>query len=326
MCAMPLLCRPCDRVVTLCLCVGCVGACAGVCGWLVWGVCAGVQVVDPDGGFQGVWRVCVCHSCTCDMRDTCTTATEISQESAVQTLRGGREPRRKFLEERTRDTRRPRFRRGEIGDFCHPGRNRRLSGGAKIGDFCHFGKSATFVPGGKRGPAAILINAYSGDFCHPVLSNAVAPEPLVYHSGTKCAILGPFWAPPPFFGHFWPFWAILGIFGPFWPFLAPPAPPAPIFGPEFPRPSPKTSPRTSAKEKNSRRTSRRRKFPAAHSAQMSAEHFPAAHSAQNSPAQICTQIRRTKSAHNFRANSPAHICAQIPRTQILRKRLRRKIG
>ena len=34
-------------------------------------------------------------------------------------------------------------------------------------------------------PAAILINAYSGDFCHPVLSNALAQEPLVYHSGTR---------------------------------------------------------------------------------------------------------------------------------------------
>ena len=151
MCAMPLLCRPCDRVVTLCLCVGCVGACAGVCGWLVWGVCAGVQVVDPDGGFQGVWRVCVCHSCTCDMRDTCTTATGISQESAVQTLRGGREPRRKFLEERTRDTRRPRFRRGRNRRLLPPGaksatfwggQNRRLLPLWQIGDFC---------PGGEKG-------------------------------------------------------------------------------------------------------------------------------------------------------------------------------
>ena len=34
-------------------------------------------------------------------------------------------------------------------------------------------------------PAAILINAYSGDFCHPVLSNALGQEPLVYHSGTR---------------------------------------------------------------------------------------------------------------------------------------------
>ena len=41
-------------------------------------------------------------------------------------------------------------------------------------------------------PAAILINAYSGDFCHPVLSNALAQEPLVYHSGTREL----------FFGHF----------------------------------------------------------------------------------------------------------------------------
>ena len=59
------------------------------------------------------------------------------------------------------------------------------------------GKVATFPgrPGPSGGgfgdlaksgaPAAILINAYSGDFCHPVLSNALAQEPLVYHSGTR---------------------------------------------------------------------------------------------------------------------------------------------
>ena len=305
-----------------------VGRVWGVCGWLVWGVCGCPGVVNPDGGFQGVWRVCVCHSCTCDMRDTCTTATGISQESAVQTLRGGREPRRKFLEERTRDTRRPRFRRGEIGDFCHPGRNRRLSGGAKIGDFCHFGKSATFVPGGKRGPAAILINAYSGDFCHPVLSNAVAPEPLVYHSGTKCAILGHFRAPPPF----WPFWAILGHFGHFWPFLAlfgPPGPPGAHFRTRIPRPSPKTSPRTSSMKKKLPRTSPKKKIPAAHSAHNVRKHFPphtprkfSPHNSRtNSAPKFCAQIRRTNSAQIL----PPHICAQIPRTQILQKLLRRKI-
>ena len=41
-------------------------------------------------------------------------------------------------------------------------------------------------------PAAILINAYSGDFCHPVLSNALAQEPLVYHSGTRELFSGHF--------------------------------------------------------------------------------------------------------------------------------------
>ena len=261
------------------------------------------SVVDPDGGFQGVWRVCVCHSCTCDMRDTCTTATGISQESAVQTLRGGREPRRKFLEERTRDTRRPRFRRGrksatfatrgEIGDFL---------GGAKIGDFCHFGKSATFVPGGKRGPAAILINAYSGDFCHPVLSNAVAPEPLVYHSGTKCAILGHFRAPPPFLailGHFGPFWAFLALFGPFWP--PPGPPPAPLFGPEFPRTSPKTSPRTSAMRKISAHIPEEKIFPPHTPRTMSENIFPP-HTPRKTP------------PHKSAQNSPAHFGAQNPDT------------
>ena len=76
-------------------------------------------------------------------------------------------------------------------------------------------KPVTFARGprggkwpGKGGPAAILINAYSGDFCHPVLWDAVLAEPLVYHSGTETAHFGP---PPrtppktPFFALFWPF-------------------------------------------------------------------------------------------------------------------------
>ena len=95
-------------------------------------------------------------------------------------------------------------------------------------------KPVTFARGpgggewpGKGGPAAILINAYSGDFCHPVLWDAVLAEPLVYHSGTETAHFGP--PPPgppqkppflPFFGHF-----------------APPAPPDPP-GPPPPRPPP----------------------------------------------------------------------------------------
>ena len=140
------------------------------------------------------------------------------------------------------------------------------------------------------------------------------------HSCTTRGQNVPFWAifgHPPLFGHFGPFWAILGIFGPFWPFLAPPAPPAPIFGPEFPRPSPKTSPRTSAMRKKLPRTSREEKIPAAHSAHNVEKHFPAAHSAQILPAQMCTQIRRPNSAHKFGAQNPrkfsrAHFRAKLP--------------
>ena len=247
--------------------------------------------------------MCVCHSCTCDMRDTCTTATGISQESedadsarrerAAQKVSRGENARHSTPQIPTGEKSATFATLGEIGDFL---------GGAKIGDFCHFGKSATFVPGGKRGPAAILINAYSGDFCHPVLSNAVAPEPLVYHSGTKCAILGHFRAPPPF----WPFWAILGHFVHFWPFLAlfgpPRPPPAPIFGPEFPRTSPKTSPRTSAMRKKPRAHPRRKKI---------------------SRRTLRANVRRTFSRRTLRAKLPranlhkilpAHFCAQNPDT------------
>ena len=129
---MPLLCRPCDRVVTLCLCVGgCVRECVG-CVWGVRvarvGVCVRVcAVVDPDGGFQGVWRVCVCHSCTCDMRDTCTTATGISQESedadsarrerAAQKVSRGENARHSTPQIPTGEKSATFATRGEIGDF-----------------------------------------------------------------------------------------------------------------------------------------------------------------------------------------------------------------
>ena len=111
-----------------------------------------------------------------------------------------------------------------------------------------------------------------------MLSNAVAPEPLVYHSGTKCAILGHFRAPPPF----WPFWAILGHFGHFWPFLAlfgPPGPPGAHFRARIPPPIPENIPAHIVDEKKNLRAHPRRKiFPPHTPRTMSAEHFPAAHS------------------------------------------------
>ena len=153
------------------------------------------------------------------------------------------------------------------------------------------------------------------------------------HSCTTRGQNVPFWAlfgHPPLFGHFGPFWAILGIFGPFWPFLAPPAPPAPIFGPEFPRPSPKTSPRTSAMRKNLREHPEKNIFPPHTPRKCPPNIFPPHTPRKFSPHKCAhkfgAQILRTNSAHKIRANSPAHISAQNSRTQILRKRLRRKIG
>ena len=154
------------------------------------------------------------------------------------------------------------------------------------------------------------------------------------HSCTTRGQNVPFWAifgHPPLFGHFGPFWAILGIFGPFWPFLAPPGPPAPIFGPEFPRPSPKTSPRTSPTEKKPRAHRRQenisRRTLRANVRRTFSRRTLRANSPRTTRAhKFGAQIRRTNSAHKIRANSPAHICAQIPRTQILRRVLRRKIG
>ena len=126
----------------------------GVCAGGSCGVCAGVcAVVDPDGGFQGVWRVCVCHSCTCDMRDTCTTATGISQESedadsarrerAAQKVSRGENARHSTPQIPTGEKSATFATRGEIGDFLGGGQNRRLLPLWQIGDFC---------PGGKKGP------------------------------------------------------------------------------------------------------------------------------------------------------------------------------
>ena len=99
-------------------------------------------------------------------------------------------------------------------------------GPPETGDFCP-------GPGGggngpeKGGPAAILINAYSGDFCHPVLWDAVLAEPLVYHSGTETAHFGPPPPDPPKNPLFCPFLAILPPRPPRTPPRTPPDPPPP---------------------------------------------------------------------------------------------------
>ena len=123
-----------------------------MCGWLVWGVCGVCAVVDPDGGFQGVWRVCVCHSCTCDMRDTCTTATGISQESedadsarrerAAQKVSRGENARHSTPQIPTGEKSATFATLGKSATFWG-GQNRRLLPLWQIGDFC---------PGGKKGP------------------------------------------------------------------------------------------------------------------------------------------------------------------------------
>ena len=100
-------------------------------------------------------------------------------------------------------------------------------GAPETGDFCPGARGGKWP--GKGGPAAILINAYSGDFCHPVLWDAVLAEPLVYHSGTETAHFGPPPPDPPKNPLFCPFLAILP---PRPPRTPPPGPPP---GPPPPR-------------------------------------------------------------------------------------------
>ena len=79
----------------------------------------------------------------------------------------------------------------------------RGAGGGKVVKIGDFGppegglKSATFAT---PPPAGILINAYSGNFCHPVLWDAVAKCKVVYHSPKD--------APPG--GGFGGFWGVFG--------------------------------------------------------------------------------------------------------------------
>ena len=140
------------------------------------------------------------------------------------------------------------------------------------------------------------------------------------HSCTTRGQNVPFWAlfghPPPFlaiFGHFGPFWAFLALFGPFWP----PRPPRrPFSDPNSPA-HPRKHPAHIGDEKNLRAHPRRKDFPAAHSAQMSAEHFPAAHSAQILPRTNLHKIPPHISAPKIRTQIPrkfsrAHLCTNSP--------------
>ena len=135
--------------------------------------------------------------------------------------------------------------------------------------------------------------------------------------GDKMCHFGPFLGTPP---PFWPFLAILGHFGHFWPFLAlfgPPGPPGAHFRTRIPPHIPENIPAHIGDEKNLRAHPRRKDFPAAHSAQMSAEHFPAAHSAQILPRTNLHKIPPHISAPKIRTQIPrkfsrAHLCTNSP--------------
>ena len=154
-------------------------------------------------------------------------------------------------------------------------------GAPETGDFCPGARGGKWP--GKGGPAAILINAYSGDFCHPVLWDAVLAEPLVYHSGTEMAILGHFGGSPknPLF---WPFLAknpLFAIFGRFSRIL-------PIFPQKFPQTRPKNFP----PEKNSRTPWR--KFSAQKLFPDTSAKFLSAQNVQNAKCAKCTNAQMHK--------------------------------
>ena len=150
--------------------------CARVSVSVVHGVHSVQNVVGPDGGFQRVFcEVCAHLQNVSDSvaeldapRNPFDDSDELCADQEKQ-LRKGFQPgeQKRALAPRSGSfsVRREKWRlfRGRPGP----------SGGG-FGDLAKSGA-----------PAAILINAYSGDFCHPVLSNALAQEPLVYHSGTR---------------------------------------------------------------------------------------------------------------------------------------------
>ena len=140
-------------------------------------VCTCVRnVVGPDGGFQRVFcEVCAHLQNVSDSvaeldapRNPFDDSDELCADQEKQ-LRKGFQPGEQ-----------KRALAPNPGAFPSGGKSGDFSGGRpgpSGGGFGDLAKSGA--------PAAILINAYSGDFCHPVLSNALAQEPLVYHSGTR---------------------------------------------------------------------------------------------------------------------------------------------
>ena len=141
--------------------------CARVSVSVVHGVHSVQNVLSPDGGFQRVF----CEVC----------AHLQNVSDSVAELDAPRESSLTDSDESVRVIRKKQLRTGF--QPVEQKRNRRQirelfpSGAVRGRIWPDLAKSGA--------PAAILINAYSGDFCHPVLSNALAQEPLVYHSGTR---------------------------------------------------------------------------------------------------------------------------------------------
>ena len=173
MCSLP-MCRGLWRGVHKCarLCFGCAQF-VHVCRFRLCTVCTVCRnVVGPDGGFQRVFCEVCAHLqnvsdsvAELDAPREQVDGSEICARVRKKQLRTGFQP---VEQKRNRRQIRELFPSGAVRGRIWP----------------DLAKSGA--------PAAILINAYSGDFCHPVLSNALAQEPLVYHSGTRELFSGHF--------------------------------------------------------------------------------------------------------------------------------------
>ena len=150
--------------------------CARVSVSVVHGVHSVQNVLSPDGGFQRVF----CEVCA-HLQNVSDSVAELDaprnpfDDSDELCARQEKQLRKGFQPGEQKRTLAP-----DPGAFPSGGKSGDFSGGRpgpSGGGFGDLAKSGA--------PAAILINAYSGDFCHPVLSNALAQEPLVYHSGTR---------------------------------------------------------------------------------------------------------------------------------------------
>ena len=147
------------------VCVSVCTVCARVSVSVVHGVHSVQNVLSPDGGFQRVFCEVCAHLqnvsdsvAELDAPREQVDGSEICARVRKKQLRTGFQP---VEQKRNRRQIRELFPSGAVRGRIWP----------------DLAKSGA--------PAAILINAYSGDFCHPVLSNALAQEPLVYHSGTR---------------------------------------------------------------------------------------------------------------------------------------------
>ena len=164
------------RCVLCHLCRGVVARCAQVC-TVVFRLCTVCtvcrNVVGPDGGFQRVFCEVCAHlqNVSDSVAELDAPREQVDGSEICARVRKKTAPGQDFSPWSKSET------GAKSGSFFRPG----PSGGG-------FGRIwPNLAP-----PAAILINAYSGDFCHPVLSNALAQEPLVYHSGTRELFSGHF--------------------------------------------------------------------------------------------------------------------------------------